>query len=277
MSGREGWVFILFFYMAAAGIAAIFIVVPIKESGSVWRVLRTAYPLFLLTLFYKAAETQIFLIFDRPFDPLIHSFEKAIFGRDPAFAIQPYMEIWLNEIMNLAYLSFYLLIPAAFLILYFGRRWEAIERLALSAAVASYICLVVFILFPTAGPRFFLRDYYYLPMIGPFFTPIADIMAGSDTVRGAAFPSSHCALGLTVTCVIWGEHRKIGIILSVLLLLICVGSVYGRYTFVSGVIAGIITGWIGLWLSGRWRPGISNSELNDPDRVSSEKTGSVSR
>ena len=108
MIGRPGWFYMLFFYFSAAAIVLIMAAFPFDESSVFQRTVRNAYPMILFLFLYKAVGPQIFLVFDQPFDPQVHGLELSMLGLDPAFYLQKYVEIWVNELMGFAYFSYYI-------------------------------------------------------------------------------------------------------------------------------------------------------------------------
>jgi len=252
IAGGAGWVFFLIFYSSAAGIALIFAAFPVPKTGIVWKALRIYYPLFLFILFYEAVGPQVFIIFKEPLDRYVAALERLIFGVDPAFAVQPYMEIWLNELMNIAYICGFFLIPTAVVLLSLKRRWAALEKMTLACGIAFYSSYVTFILFPVVGPGFFLSDHYYLPMIGPFFTPIAGEIVDRAAFYGGAMPSSYCAVALVVAIAIMAEFRRFRLFIVAFLTLLCLSMIYGRYQYASSVTAGLVLGLISIKASRIW-------------------------
>lgn len=253
MTGRPGWQFLLFFYLAALGVVALMVLLNLEAGGPFWKIVRVLYPVFLFTLFYEAVGPQIFMVFDQPFDSSVVRLEKLIFGVDPAFALQPHMEIWLNELMNFGYSSYYLMLPGVVAILLLKRRVRSLERMVLAAAVTFYLCYFIFIFYPVVGPRFHLDDYYYLPFIGPFFTPLTQRILAAGGLYGGAMPSSHCAVALVALWALAREVRKATIPAFLLLTLLCVSTVYGRYHYLTDVVIGLLLGAAVLWISGYWQ------------------------
>lgn len=260
MIGRPGWYYFYLFYLAAMGIGLIFTLYPLSGAGNLWRGLRITYPFFLFFILYKATGPQVFMIFDQPFDARIVALEKTIFGVDPAFALQRYMEVWLNELMSFVFISFYLLIPAAAITLFFKQKWISLEKLTLSTSLAFYISYLIFILFPVIGPEIYLSDYYYLPIMGPFFTPLAGEIvhrsgqygAAMPSIHGGAMPSLHCAVTLIAAWIMAREFKWLLPVSMVLLMLVCVSMVYGRHHYISDIIAGLVLGWLAVKIGDIW-------------------------
>jgi len=243
---------ILLFYIVSAAITMIAVVTPYDRNRKFRLAMRLTYPLFLFTFLYEVLRDQIFMIFRYPFDSQIVGLEKLVFGGDPAFILQPYMEIWLNELLNFGYVSYYFLIPAAAIILAWKSRWESLEKMVTAVSISFYVSYLIFILYPVVGPRFFLADNYYLPMIGHFFTNFALAAVSIGGHYGGAMPSSHCAVAFAAVVIIAVEFKKLRFPFITILFLLCMGTIYGRYHYFTDVIAGLILGFISLLLSERW-------------------------
>jgi len=255
MGGKPGWFYMFLFYISAACIVFLMAAFPFDESSSFVRAIRVAYPMILFVFFYRAVGPQLFIVFDKPFDWMVHNFELIIFGIDPAFAIQRYIDIWINEIMNFGYFSFYLLLPVTILIFVFLKKWKSLEITILSSAIAFYLSYILFIFYPVTGPRFYLSDIYYLPIIGPFFTPLAKGVVEFGGHYGAAMPSSHCAIALIVAWRVGRDIRKLMIPAVLVSLVLCLSTVYNRFHYLTDVIAGLIIGVLGIWISSHWYDG----------------------
>jgi membrane-associated phospholipid phosphatase len=250
MSNQPGWFFLFTFYLAACGIVLVF---ALFQKYGITKSLRLFYPLFFIPLLYEALAKQIHLFHSGTFDSLINSFEMRVLGFDSSFAMQPYMTIWLNEAMSFFYMYYYILPFMALFFLVLRRRDDSTERAALGVCVAFYISYIIFILFPVYGPRFYLEDIYYLPLIGPFFTPLAHRIVSSGGLHGAAMPSSHCAVALVFTWYLAKEYRPAALPLIFCFVMLCIGTMYGRYHYISDVVVGLFIGGLSIVLTSRWQ------------------------
>lgn len=252
MAGRQGWLNLLFFYLCSGAVVLIMVAFPFSELSAIARAVRNAYPLILFAFLYRAVGPQIFIVFDHPFDPIVHRFELSVFGVDPAFYLQKYLEVWINELMNFAYFSYYLLLPSAAVAFVVLKKWNSLDKLILSSAIAFYACYILFIFFPVLGPRFFLRDIYYLPIIGPIFTPMTQKLVEIGGLYGAAMPSSHCAIALIFAWRVSRDIKSMAFPAILLSTLLCLGTIYGRFHYLTDVVVGLIIGALAIWAGGRW-------------------------
>lgn len=252
MAGKPGWTYLFLFYLCAAGIIFLMAASPFKNDVGFAGAVRTLYPVVLAMLFYRAVGPQLYLIFDQPFDSAIHNLELKILGADPAFALQKFIDIPTNELMSFGYFSFYLILPISIILFLIYHRRDSLNRIVLSAVVTYYICFLIFIFFPVTGPRFYLKDIYYLPIIGPFFTPLVRNIVVAGGHHGAAMPSSHCAITFVAVWRVMREFRKLAIPSIILILMVCAGAVYGRFHYLTDAVIGIIIGIFGVWVSNIW-------------------------
>jgi len=251
LSGKPIWYLYLGLYISVA--ILIFLVSMINSAGPVWMTIRLVYPLIIIPVLYRALDNQVFMIHKIPFDSQINSFEMAFLGFDSSFALQRHITVWRNEIMSLAYMSYYFLIPGAAFALAIYRKWESLERMALSASVTFYVCYLIFIFFPVVGPRIYLGNIFYLPIDGPVVTPFVHSIVESGGLYGGAMPSSHCGVALVLVWYLVKEFRRLTFPLLTLLILLCVSTIYGRFHYLSDVVAGLILGGIVLWITSLWQ------------------------
>jgi membrane-associated phospholipid phosphatase len=265
LSGMPRWLYVLFFYICAGIIVLLMAVFPYDESSKGGKAVRILYPLLLMLFFYRAIGPQLFIVFEDPFDQAIHQLELSVFGVDPAFALQKYVDVWVNEIMHFGYLSLYLIFPVTIIGFLLARRWKSLEKLVLASVLAVGFCFLIHIFFPVAGPRFFLDEIYYLPIVGPLFTPLARKMVDLTGFYGASLPSSHCAIAFVVLWGISRDIRKLAIPSFFAFILICATAVYGRFHYLTDAVAGVIIGVLAVAISSLWYDWfLKNKEREEP-------------
>jgi membrane-associated phospholipid phosphatase len=117
-----------------------------------------------------------------------------------------------------------------------GRRDGARRTIALSVA-AFYLCYVVFLVFPVAGPR------YLFPPAETAATAVAPArlarLLEAGSAWGTAFPSSHVAVAVVASAIAWREWHRFGALLVTLAALLCLGTVYGQFHYAVDAVAGI--------------------------------------
>ncbi len=229
----------------------------VRTPGAVLDFLRHFYPVLLYTAFYRetGALNQMFL--SEYLDPSLIRLEERLFGLQPSLALMerlPYR--MLSEILYAAYFSYYLMIGGVGLALYLRNRGQFFHYVSVVSFV-FYVCYVLYIFLPVMGPRIFFRELeeYHLPedvqpaadpvfpeavKSGPFYQIMAIIYRYFEA-PGAAFPSSHVAVAICTLYFSIRYLRPIRHLHGVLVILLCLSTIYCRYHYVVDVLAGVLT------------------------------------
>jgi membrane-associated phospholipid phosphatase len=209
------------------------------------------YPLMLFFLLYEESGRLIHIIFPQSFDPLINQLELALFGVYPTVWTQRFIYPGLNEFLMFSYSCYYFLLAVLGLGLFLGRKIREFDHLFFTSAVAYYVSYLGFVLFPVEGPRFALALQHQVEINGGFFTSFAQGLIEMAGIQGAAMPSSHVAVAMVVVVYARRHHRVLYWVLSPLVASLVVSTIYGRFHYVSDVIAGILVGAVSILLSDR--------------------------
>jgi membrane-associated phospholipid phosphatase len=198
------------------------------------------YPLLFFTLLYEETRYLIHLIFPHPFDHLINQLELAVFGTYPTVWAERFIYPGLNEFMMFCYSSYYFLLAALGLGLFLRKKIREFDNLFFTSAVAYYISYLGFVLFPVEGPRFALLSEHLIEINGGFFTSFAQGLIHAAGIQGAAMPSSHVAVAFVVLVYARRHHRPLYRVLLPLVIGLTVSTIYGRFHYVSDVMAGML-------------------------------------
>ncbi len=217
------------------------LVVRAPESGAV-RVLRTIYPLILLTGLYSAIDVFNGFGAVTTHDAALQRLEAWLFGGQPSrdwWRTSPSM-FW-STLLHAVYFSYYLIVPIPAIAFLVTRRMAALEQY-LNAVLATYLaCYVTYILFPVAGPYYeFARPTGEFVANGPARLVYATLARGS--AFGAAFPSSHVAATVAASTAAWFGWRRLGMLVAVPTALLAVGVVYCQMHYVVDSAAGVVLG-----------------------------------
>lgn len=257
--GTPGWM--------ALFVAHILIFVSIGLSVWFWHMretgfagfIRSIYPVILYSLFYRELEIADFWVLSQFQDQHVIAFERAIFGIAPNLWIARAQPAWANEIMMAGYFSYYLLIPLASLSLFFRRQNAELRGMLYATTAAFVFSYIGFVLFPVEGPRYFFADQFSAPLSGRFFVPIVGYIIDHGAIRGGCMPSSHVAVALVT--LFWMRRciPRLGAILTPIVLVLMIGTAWGRFHYVTDVFAGIIVGVAALALTGFWQAAKSST------------------
>lgn len=276
----------------AVGIGLVHVVIQAharRPANQVLDFLRHFYPVLLYVGFYRETGELNHMFTPDYLDPVCIRLDEMIFGAQPSIVFMQRLPHWLvSEMFYAAYFSYYVMIAGVGLALYLRDRRQFFHYLSVVCFV-FYVCYVVYIFTPVMGPRVFHRgiDGYSLPpeiqpevvpefpaavQAGPFFKLMAWIYDIFEA-PGAAFPSSHVAVAITTAWFSFRYLRRIRIPHFIMVVLLCLSTVYCRYHYAVDVMAGVATAALllplGNWLYQRFgqlaqeaRP--ANSPPNGP-------------
>jgi membrane-associated phospholipid phosphatase len=237
--------------------------------------LRHFYPVLLYTGFYRETGVLNEMFVPSYLDWWFVELEQKLFGFQPSLAFMhalPYR--WASELFYFAYFSYYLMIVGVGLALFLRNR-PAFYHYVSVVSFSFYCCYLAFICLPVTGPRLFFRevDHYQLPaqwlalgaahpypeavVRGVMHRVIAVIYELFEP-PGAAFPSSHVVVAICTLYFSWRYLPRIRWPHAVMVVLLCLSTVYCRFHYAVDVFAGILVAAVlvplGNGLYHRWAP-----------------------
>jgi membrane-associated phospholipid phosphatase len=147
----------------------------------------------------------------------------------------------LGDYLHLGYISYYLLAPALMLTLWFRRPRVEFEQALACIALSFYISFIIFSSWPVAGP------YHMLPRpemseLGYVLPAVARGIIDRGSSIGAAFPSSHVAVALTIWIMAMRFHSGLAVAYALLVPALAIGAIYGGFHYATDILAGAILG-----------------------------------
>jgi membrane-associated phospholipid phosphatase len=219
-------------------------------------------------------------------DPTLIGWEQSLFGCQPSLVFMHKLPFLLvSEIFYAAYFSYYLMIGGVGLALYLRNREQFFHYVSVVSFV-FYVCYLIYIFLPVIGPPVFFRTIsgYTLPedllrlvpsegypeaIKAGWFYQVMRWIYDVFEAPGAAIPSSHVAVAL---CTLFFSFRYLGAIRwwhSLMVVLLCLATIYCRYHYLIDVLAGIATAVVliptGNWLYRKF----------DPSKPCPKSTGSL--
>ncbi len=208
-------------------------------AGRPLRFLRLFLPVVATPLLYAELETLSQLVVTGYFDGLVQGWEVGLFGEQLSLtAARRWPSLWLSELLHLGYFSYYLVVPAAALAVWREAGDRGLERATVTVGMAFFLCYLVFAVFPVAGPRYEFTRIEGPPAEGPLFGLVHSVLeAGSS--KGTAFPSSHVAAATAAVLAARRDARRWVAVLAVPVVLLVLGTVYGRFHYAVDALAGL--------------------------------------
>ncbi len=204
---------------------------------------RLLYPAIMYTFFYRETGHLMFLVHTQFFDNQLTAFEASIFGLNPTLYIDRHLlTTWLTEIFSASYFSYYLMIPVFLIALYIKRRSEILINFMAASTLTFFLSYIMFFLYPIEGPRWHFADQYAHQISGPVFRHLVEYVMANGAVRGGCMPSTHFGIALVILLYCFRFYPKTGWWLSIAVAGLAIGTVWGRFHYVSDVAVGGLIG-----------------------------------
>src|SRR6266705_1873101 len=210
-----------------------------RASGPVGRFLGDWYPiLLLLGLYAEVGVVNVDLGYQH--DQAIQRLELWVFGSQLSYR-------WIREmpnpafswIMHACYLLYYGILYASPLGLWWSGRRDAARRTIFAVMVTFYVCYVVFLFFPVAGPRYaFELAHNAATQVWP--ARVTQWLLDRGDSWGAAFPSSHVAAAVVAALCALRYWRPLGLLLTPLTIGLVLSVVYGQFHYAVDAVAGLL-------------------------------------
>ncbi len=210
-----------------------------REAGPVGRFLGDWYPMLLLGGFYaEVGVVNVDLGYQH--DLAIQRLEVLVFGSQLSYRwIREMPSPVLSWLLHTCYLAYYAILYASPLGLWLSGRRDPARRTIFAVMVTFYLCYVMFLFFPVAGPRYaFEQAHNAATAVWP--AQLTQRVLDLGDSWGAAFPSSHVAAAVVATLCALRYWRPLGLVLTPLSLGLIAAVVYGQFHYAVDALAGLI-------------------------------------
>lgn len=209
----------------------------LRNRGPVFAAAGLWYPVLLFAFLYGQSGLLNRTVIPRFLDGWFMRADVALFGEFPGYILHRRIgSRAVSEVLHAAYFSYYLLIPAAGVLLW-RRGREIFARYIFEVCALFYLCYAIFIFLPVEGPLDLRSSWFHGE---GFFERLVDFVYAKGENPGGAFPSSHVAVACLVSSW-WGRHYPAHrwSVASVVALL-CLATVYGMFHYGVDVLAGLL-------------------------------------
>ncbi len=245
----------LLFYVGVLALVLLIVRIFGEKQSTVARFVRLLYPAIFFTAFYRMTGGMMFLLHDRFMDSRLSGFEQAILGFEPSQYIDRFLpNLWITEILMGSYFSYYLMLPALLIPLFIWKKDAMIRQSLAAISLTFFVGYMLFFLYPVEGPRWHYADQYIHAVEGPFFRQIVELVQAKGSVRGGCVPSTHVAVAIIVMVYFFKIAKPLGWVTALLNLGMALGTVWGRYHYVTDVVVGSIIAVVALWIVNRFWP-----------------------
>ena len=205
-------------------------------------------------------------------DHILATADQIVFGYQPSVAFSQSLHgVFWNELFNLGYFSYYLMI-AGVVLLVVVRRPRKFDRTTFILMVTFFMYYTVFLLYNAAGPQFYFscpgvdaanavfppvdtwfRDHATLchmnEITGPF-SYLVHMAQGSEKPI-AAFPSSHVGASTVIMYLTMRLKKKWGLVMMPFWILLCLSTVYIGAHYAVDVAGGLVSAALFIFISNK--------------------------
>jgi membrane-associated phospholipid phosphatase len=230
----------------------IFSLAQLAPQSLFWRVLHDWYPQPIFVVCFEEVSRLSFLFRDHWQDRYLLALEERLFSVPPTVWLGHHGSPLITELVEIGYFSYFILVFIVGGAFYGTGRRHAFRQLIDSTVFSYLCCYLVFLIFPTEGPAHTLAAQHNFPIPGggPFHWAVRLIQTNAG-VHGNAFPSVHVAGAVVSLYFAWRYMPKLGMFLTPLIALLCIGAVYDRYHYLTDVFGGFVFGLVPAWVVAR--------------------------
>lgn len=266
---------VIIFYLSMAAITSLFVRYVELDRNRWLDFVRLMYPMFMGTLFYNGTAGTMNLLFDNFLDGQLAAFEKSLFGENLTIYIDRYLQnAWVTELLSFCYFCYYLMIPGFLTVLFIKQKYELIISSTATISLTFFLSYQLFFLYPIEGPRWFFAGQYLTNLDGFFFRSMVEYVIDNGAIRGGCMPSTHFAIALVVMLYCLKHYRRAGLWLIVVNSGLALGTVWGRFHYISDVVVGGIIATLSYWAVTKLFDPLRLKEYNR--MMKTEETKSVS-
>lgn len=227
-----------------------------RHAGNGWLwFLRTFYPVIFILYGWDELNHLVLMAFDSFWltDFLVQA-DVWLFGAHPTVWVEQYYLPWLDELVSVLNVSYYLFIPIATLPLFFSGKREATLAAFAIASLTYFTNLLLFYLLPSVCPRMIadLTALHAFDYSGYVFADLVRFFQRNASVQGGCFPSSHVSMSFAWAFAAWRYHRPLAYVLLPMAIGVAISTVYLRYHHavdpIVGLLLAVFCTWLAIWL-----------------------------
>ncbi|NOY50497.1 MAG: phosphatase PAP2 family protein [Chlorobi bacterium] len=218
----------------------LFIIISKGSKNQLTEIIRDGYPLIFSAYFYQ--ETVFYnKIFFSNIDNFLNDADMYLFGYQPSVMFSLKLpNLFFSELMYISYFSFYLLIIAVVLVLFFKQR-ERFPEYIFYLSASLYLFYLLFMLIPSEGPQFYFGSPENQPPEAYFFDKLMHFIQEFGEQPTGAFPSSHIGFSLIILYVFYKFHKPFFYIAMPIVFLLILATVYIKAHYVVDVFGGLVS------------------------------------
>lgn len=209
-----------------------------------WRVLRDWFPfIIILLMYYSLWGKTTLLLFPHDRDAMLLSWDRWLFGIEPAVYLQRIISPPLTAWMQFSYTFHLYVMPIVAAFIYILRPRDRFREMMCGLVVVCFIGMLGYIVVPAIGPMYTLHNVYTTPLSQPlnvFNRPIQFI--DFARIRRDCFPSLHVGISFLIWLYAWRNSKVLFAILCPFIFSLWLSTVYLRFHYAVDCLAGLVLG-----------------------------------
>jgi hypothetical protein len=169
-------------------------------------------------------------------DGLLLSVDTHLVGGNLSQRLENWVTPALCDLMSLGYMFFMLLLFCSLAFYLF--RSPHLARCYRGLFSVYGLGFLGYALLPAAGPYVALADRFSTPIAGGWPSALNELMVTNGSNHVDVFPSLHVAVSLFLWLTLIKDHRRLGIALTPMIVVLWVSTIYLRYHYFIDLIAG---------------------------------------
>lgn len=220
-------------------------------------IVRDWFPFLLLSACYYSLYSNLILrVNPNTADGVLSRVDSWLLGGQAALLLEPYIQPWITDVLNLVYFSFVLLLPGIALYFYLAKEEKAFRRIMMGYLTLILMGVTSYLLVPAVGPEIHFASRFSRDLNGQVLSHGVDYIIRTGRVCHDCFPSLHVGIPLLLTFYIRRYRPRCWAPALVYVALMCCATVYLRYHYVVDVIAAFAYApaayWLNDWFLAHW-------------------------
>ena len=205
------------------------------------KIVRDWFPFLLLCACYYALYTNLMLRGDlKTADASLSKMDAAIFGNQPSFLLERFVQPWLTDFLNVVYFSHLLYFPGLALYFYMSKEKKAFRRLMMGYLTLFLMGIASYILVPAVGPEKFFANQYTHDLHGKMISQSVAYIIDAGRVAYDCFPSLHVGIPLLLAFYVRDYCRKAFVPALIYVAMMAFATIYLRYHYFVDVAAAFV-------------------------------------
>lgn len=214
-------------------------------------IFRDWFPFLVLSACYFALYTNLIIrVNPHTADALLARVDAALLGgHQPSILMEPVINPWLTDFLNLIYFSYVLSLPIVALYFYLKKEKTVFRRIMMGYLMLMLMGIVSYLIFPAGGPLVFFADQYTCDLQGHGLSHGVTYIIQSGRVAYDCFPSLHVGISLLVCLYLRDYRRKLFLPALGYVALMCLATLYLRYHYLADLLGSFVFVPAAYWLN----------------------------